>query len=305
MMDSRPHTLVTGGTGFLGRHLLAAAVEDLEIWTLGRRCPDQVAPERHIRLDNPAAAGAIREAVRIVQPELVIHLAGVATGDLATMHMVNAVFAGNLLAALAAEQPAARVFLAGSAAEYGPIEESDLPVTEAASALPRDAYGITKLAQTLHGLAAADHGLGVAIGRLFNVIGAGMPEHLALGSFAAQIARMGPEGGQLMTGDLDVERDFISATDAAHLILALLKRPDAAGVFNLCSGVPLNLRRLVEELVRQCGRPIMVRRDPDRRGVTTLRRHFGAPMRLRSLGLPVPVLNPRRIVSEILPERRN
>lgn len=273
---------------------------ELDVWTLGRRRPEQVIADRHIWLDDPTAGSAIREAVQAARPDILIHLAGLATSDLATMYTVNAVFAGHLLGAVAAECPGARVFLAGSAAEYGPVAVSDLPVTESTPASPRDAYGITKLAQTLHGLSAAELGLGVVIGRLFNVIGAGMPEHVALGSFAAQIERMGPEGGRLITGDLDVERDFVAATDTAHLILALVKRPDATGVFNLCSGTALSLRTLVEELVRRCGRPIELRWDPNRRGVTSLRRHFGAPVRLRSLGLPIPVLDPVSVVSDIL-----
>ncbi len=304
MTGARPRALVTGGTGFMSRHVLAAAAS-FDIWTLGRRPPGQVAAGQHIQLDDPADENAIHDAVRTVRPDVVIHLAGQATGDLATMYRVNAVFAGHLLAALLGERPGAGVFLAGSAAEYGPIPESELPVSEATPAQPRDAYGITKLAQTLHGLSAMERGLQVVIGRMFNVIGPGMPEHLALGSFAAQIARMGPTGGVLMTGDLDVERDFIAASEAAHLILALLKRPDAAGVFNLCSGAPLSLRTLVEELVRRCGRPVELRRDPNRRGVTSLRRHFGVPARLRSLGLEVPMLDPVRAVADILHQRRH
>jgi len=288
----------------LGRHVLAAAT-DLDVWTLGRRRPNKVPADRHIQLDDAGAASVISDAVQKVNPDYVIHLAGTATGDLATMYMVNAVFAGNLLNALDAGRLGARVFIAGSAAEYGAIAEPDLPVTEATPTSPRDPYGITKLAQTLHGLYAAERGLGVAIGRLFNVIGAGMPEHLALGSFAAQIARMGPKGGQLMTGDLNVERDFVAATDAAHLILALLKRPDATGVFNLCSGMALSLQMLVDELVRRCGRSVEIRLDPTKKGVTSLRRHFGAPVRLRSLGFSIPALDPVRVVDEILQWRQS
>jgi GDP-4-dehydro-6-deoxy-D-mannose reductase len=293
---------VTGGTGFLARHILAvAATAGLEIWSLGRRLPEGVPEARHMQFEDPTAARAVHEAVQAANPDVVIHLAGMATGDVAAMYQVNVVFAAHLLTVAAAQRTPPRVFLAGSAAEYGPVAESDLPVTEATPPAPRDAYGITKLAQTLHGLSAAERGLGVVIGRLFNVIGAGMPEHLALGAFAAQIARMGPGGGALVTGDLDVERDFMEAADAARLVVALVTRPDVTGVLNICSGTPTSLRRLVEELVLHCGLPVELRQEPGRRGVTSLRRHFGAALRLRTLGLPVPVFDPVRAAAEVLP----
>ena len=137
------------------------------------------------------------------------------------------------------------------------------------------------------------------------MIGAGMPEHLALGSFAAQIARMGPDGGTLITGDLEVERDFVDATDAARSIVALIARPDVRGVVDICSGKPTSLRQLVDEMVLRCGLPVELRQDPGRRGVTSVRRHFGAALRLRALEMAVPVIDPVRAAAAVLQQDRD
>jgi GDP-4-dehydro-6-deoxy-D-mannose reductase len=302
-MSELRRTLLTGGTGFLGRHVLAELqAQGHEVWSLGRRRPALVAAARHVPLADPRDAAAIRAAIEHVRPATILHLAGSAVAPPAEMYVVNTIFAAGLLTAAAAVAPSARLFLAGTAAEYGPVAEPSLPVTEATPPAPRDAYGISKLAQTLHGLAAAELGLGVVVGRIFNAIGPGMPEHLALGAFAAQLTRLGPGGGVLLTGDLEVDRDFIEVEQAARLIIALAARPDVTGVVDLCSGSPTRLRVLVEALVNRTGLRIEIRRDPARGGITAHRRHFGAAGRLRSLGLPVPVLEVGRAMEGLAAE---
>lgn len=295
--------LVTGATGFLGRHLLRElSARGVEAWSLGRQLPASFAPTHHLALPDPADAAAIGDALRRAAPDAVFHLAGTATGALPAMYAANTLFGAELLAAAAAQPSPPRIFLAGSAAEYGPLPEAALPVTEATPAQPRDGYGISKLAQTLHGLAAAERGVGVVVGRLFNVIGSGMPTHLALGSFAAQLRRLGPQGGVLETGDLDVERDFVEADEAVRLMLDLVARPDVTGVVNICAGRPTSLRALLDTLLRQVGAPVAVRQHPARRGITAMRRHYGAPVRLAALGLAAPMFDLDRAMATVAAE---
>lgn len=305
MSATMRRALVTGAGGFLGRHLLRElAARGIEVWTLGRRRPDGVASATHLVLDDPADGAAIAEALRRAAPDAVFHLAGTATAPLPALYAVNTLFGAALLAAAAALPTRPRIFLAGSAAEYGPVPDAALPVTEATPAQPRDGYGISKLAQTLHGMAAAERGLGVVIGRLFNVVGPGMPTHLALGAFAAQLRRLGPQGGVLETGDLDVERDFVEAGAAVRLMIDLVARTEVTGVVNLCSGAPTSLRMLLDALLRQIGAPVEVRHDPNRRGITAIRRHYGVSERLAGLGLPAPRLDPERAMAAIAADIR-
>jgi GDP-4-dehydro-6-deoxy-D-mannose reductase len=300
MTDPVCRALVTGASGFLGQHVLAElAARGIETWSLGRRCPVTVGPERHIVLASVLDVRTLSDSLRRVAPSIVLHLAGTATAPLAEMYEANTIFAANLLSAAASIPTPPRVFLAGTAAEYGPVSEIDLPVTEQTPAAPRDAYGISKLAQTYHGLSAAERGLGVVVGRIFNAVGPGMPEHLALGSFAAQIHRLGPAGGVLETGDLDVERDFVEVSDVAALAVDLAMRTDVTGIVHLSSGVPTSLRQLVEGLLRYAGKPVELRRVAGRRGITSVRRHYGLPVRLGELGLRVPTFDADRAAASL------
>lgn len=295
--------LVTGAGGFLGRHLMARLVAlGIPVATLGRSVPDGVPPGSAFALADPGDAAAIRAVLEQVRPTLVFHLAGTpAPEPLAEAYRVNTLFAAHVLDAARRLETPPRVLLAGSAAEYGPVAEDALPVAETAPCRPVAPYGITKLAQTLHGLAAADAGLPVVVARLFNIVGAGMPAHLALGSFARQIAAMPPEGGALRSGPLDRERDFVEAGPAAAALVALLQDPRAAGrVVNLCSGQPTSLAVLTRALVAASGKAVALRPDAGRFGNSDMIRHWGSAALLASLGHALEPADPGRVAAALL-----
>ncbi|MFL1463228.1 NAD-dependent epimerase/dehydratase family protein [Roseococcus sp. DSY-14] len=284
-----PRFLLTGANGFLGTHLLAALrARGLEAWALSRRRPDGLAPDRWLPLDTAEDAPALRAALAAAAPDAILHAAGAATGGPAALYAANAVFAAHLLAAAAEAAPAARLVLAGSAAECGPLPEAEMPLREDAAPRPRDAYGISKLAQTHHALAALERGQRVVVARLFNFIGPGMPAHLALGAFGRQLAAMPPTGGTLRTGDLSGERDILPVEAVAGAMLDLALHPAAQGVVNVCSGQATAMRAVVEELLRRCPFPVALEEEAGRHGVTAVRRHWGDPSRLHALGIRPP-----------------
>ncbi len=280
--------LVTGASGFLGRSVLTQLrSRGLSPTVVSRRSlPDR---ELDSRVLSPADASAVRELLLSVDPEVVIHLAGVSSAPShADLYAANVVFAANLLDASLAMPRKPRVVLAGSAAEYGPVAEAQLPVPESCACRPNTAYGISKLAQTNHALAARARGLDVTVARLFNPIGAGMPKSLALGSFADQVARMGEQGGTLTTGDLDVVRDFmdVDAAAAAFVELALTDR-DVPEIVNVCSGQGLRLLDVTRRLIELSGVAVTLQHDAARAGNSNVRAFVGDPALLRSLGIAV------------------
>ena len=278
--------LVTGAGGFLGRHVLAElAARGIEAVTLGRGDPSDSVPGQAHRIPDLGDEAAITAVLAGVAPDLVFHLAGTAAAEpLEEAYRVNVLFAARLLGAVRRLPRPPRILLAGSAAEYGPMDETQLPVREDAACRPVSVYGITKLAQTLHGLAAAAE-LPVVVARLFNVIGGAMPGHLALGAFAAQIRAMPATGGVLRTGPLARERDFVEAEPTAALLLELLRDPRAEGrVVNICSGQPTSLADLTAALLRAAGRPVEIQEAPGRAGNSDMIRHWGSAALLQSWG---------------------
>jgi nucleoside-diphosphate-sugar epimerase len=286
--------LVTGASGFVGNCVVEQLTErGAEVVTVGRypRAADasHSAIGGHHVLHRPDDAAEVKARVTEIAPQCIIHLAGSSSApSIADLYRVNTIFAANLLEAAAVVKPNPHVVLVGSAAEYGPVPDADLPVVETFPCRPNTAYGITKLAQTLHGLNAAATGLPVTIARVFNPIGPGMSTSLALGSFADQIARLSSTGGTLHTGDLDVERDFIDVREAGRLLVELaLSAAGQGGIVNVCTGLGSQLLDLTQRLIACSGTPLQLRYESSRTGNSNVRRFVGSTAKLKSLGLSV------------------
>ena len=97
--------------------------------------------------------------------------------------------------------------------------------------------------------------------RPYNILGRGMPEHLALASFVRQARALPPAGSgqerRIRTGALNAVRDFIDADDCAHSMVRLAGDPRAHGeVVNLCTGIGTSMAELVATLIAQLEPPV-------------------------------------------------
>lgn len=288
--------LITGGRGFIGREVVSQLRrQGFEAVTSGRARSDTDTPQpisnEHVYINRPEDPNEVQSLLLNVRPDFIIHLAGsVSESSLAELYQANAVFAANILEGMTKMTLPPPIVLVGSAAEYGPVPDSSLPVSEGFDCCPNTSYGITKLAQTMHGLSAARAGLSVVIARVFNPIGPGMPTSLALGSFAHQIAQLDSTGGVLHTGDLSGVRDFIDVKETARLLIELAKQRDAQGqIINVCTGLGVSLLDLTERLVACAGFPVELRTNTNLRGNSKVNRLVGNPAKLHKLGLaPAP-----------------
>ena len=279
--------LVTGASGFTGRHLVQwLHTCGCEVFSLGRtRVPDVT----HLQLEDIHDFEQILASVRIANPDYLFHLAGTSiAGNLAEIFDVNVIYGANLLAALDAEGLAGktRVMIMGSAAEYGVVSEKDMPISESMSSNPYNYYGISKLAQTQMALAWGCEDRRVVVVRPFTIMGPGMPTHLAIGDFVEQIrSAIGSGGnGELVTGNLNVSRDFLHVGDAVELCWRLANTNEAFGrVVNLCSGQPLKLQSMVEYLLQLTDCKISLKQSEDRMRHIDMKTHYGDNTRLIDL----------------------
>ncbi|MBI5240610.1 MAG: NAD-dependent epimerase/dehydratase family protein [Elusimicrobia bacterium] len=256
--------LVTGGRGFLASHLAAE---------LRRRHPRA----RLVRLDRAPAPGivlcdlsdpeAARRALQRIRPDCVFHLAGTTRPEpwdaLWAVHVGATV---NLLSAVQGLPARARpkVVVAGSSGEYG--RPRGIPVSEGAPCAPLTLYGASKHSQTLAALSFRHAGVPVVVARPFNVIGPGMPENLALGAFARQLARVarGEQPPCLQVGDLSPRRDFIDVRDVARALADLGRSGVPGEVYNVSSGRAVSISALLRGLLEVSGLRVSLRRDPSR-----------------------------------------
>lgn len=245
-----PSTLVTGGAGYIGSHVIVA------LSRAGRRCvsldnysnssknaaarlnelvPDAVMAEGDIR-----DVEAIRRLVAEHDIDSVIHMAGLkAVGESVAKPLeyydnnVNGTL--RLLEALR-DSPVRRFVFSSSATVYGAA--ATMPIDETAATGPTNPYGHTKLMieQILNDMAAADASWKVVNLRYFNPVGAhesgrigedpnGIPNNLM--PFICQVAAGRREalnifGNDYPTPDGTGVRDYIHVLDLAEGHVAAL-----------------------------------------------------------------------------------
>jgi GDP-4-dehydro-6-deoxy-D-mannose reductase len=260
-----PVWLVTGGGGFLGRHLLKELeTTGIEVACLGRhRSSDWNGSFVSADLNEPVG---LERALASTAPDVVFHLAGrTPPADPEAFYRDNTMATVHLLDGLRVLDRPVRVVLAGSAAELGPVAVEDLPVAEDYPCRPADSYGLSKWLATAAGLAARPP-LEVMAARIFNPIGPGLPISQALGRFAARLAEPGPDPLRLTVGDLEARRDFIDARDVAQALLAVARRGRGGRVYHVGSGVSHRVGDGLEHLIRLSGRDVRVGVDPELAG---------------------------------------
>jgi GDP-4-dehydro-6-deoxy-D-mannose reductase len=231
----------------------------IEVRAMGRRCPRDWPAEHFVPADliDPKS---VASAVRSASPAVVFHLAGkTPPAPAEELYVSNTVATALLLDALRDRGTPARVILAGSAAELGPVDEDALPVGEGHPCRPADAYGLSKWLATTAGLAAGPP-LEVVVARIFNLIGPGTPENQSLGRFAARLAD--PATADLIVGRLDTRRDFIDVRDVARACIALALRGRAGLVYHVGTGRSQCVGDGLDRLLQISGSPARVRTDP-------------------------------------------
>jgi GDP-4-dehydro-6-deoxy-D-mannose reductase len=248
--------LITGASGFAGRHLVAACTA----------AGDQVVEAPPSASSDLRDADVARRVVGEAAPSIVYHLAAQAhvgrswSDPLGTL-TDNVSLTLNVLEAVRAEAPEAVVLLACSSEEYGPPDR--IPTDEDALLRPANPYAVSKATcDMLGGLYVVAHGLTVIRARAFNHSGPGQEPIYAIASFAQQIA-LGGDPVTVVTGNPDTRRDYTDVRDVvrAYRLLAFNGEP---GVFNVCSGVSYSARELVAALGRVADVEVIHEVDPER-----------------------------------------
>lgn len=287
------HVLVTGASGFLGRHLvtrLAAGGVRTTALCLERGPLPAAIEFVHADVRDRAAVAA---AVAATNPDAIVHLAALShVGD--SWKRMPDYFDVNVLGTehVAAAATGRRLVFASTAEVYGLVPDDEQPIAEQRRPAPRSPYALTKAAAERTALAA-----GAAVVRLFNLAGSGQLSTFALPSFAAQLAAIerGEAEPVLRVGNLAARRDFVHVDDAVDGLTSLVADRDADGIFNLASGRSISIADALDALRRVAGVDAKVEVDPERFRPVDVPRLEGDSSRLRGLGWA-----PRRSLDQAL-----
>jgi len=288
--------LLTGGAGFIGRHVLAELVargHEVRVLDVRAECPGA-----ELVVGDVRDASAVEAA--LVGADAVCHLAakvglGVDVQDLPDYAGSNDLGTAVVLAAMARAR-VTRLVLASSMVVYGegvgrcpvhgdvtpgPRVETDLAagrfeppcpqcgralqhalVTEDARLDPRNAYAASKVAQEhLASSWARATGASAALLRYHNVYGPGMPRDTPYAGVAAIFASALRRGeAPTVFEDGGQRRDFVHVRDVASATAVALERHgDGVRAYNVGSGTPRTVGDLADELSRALsGKPPVV-----------------------------------------------
>ncbi len=265
--------LVTGGAGFIGRHLSdfllesGARVRVIDDLSTGRR--DLLDPRIDLRIGGIESSNARRDALQGV--DAVIHLAAITSvprcaENPSRNELVNHSAARDLFEE--ASQASMPVVHASTAAIYGPPIE--VPILESHPIEPISAYGKAKRAAERDLLSSA---AAVCSLRLFNVYGPGQPADSPYSGVLTIFTRRIANGASLtIHGDGGQTRDFVHVRDVSVAFGKVIADLLAKGVesaashraLNVCTGQARTLNEIVATLRNLSSTPLAIEHGPPR-----------------------------------------
>ena len=244
--------LVTGGTGFVGSHILEFLTQlqfekasEIEIFAtrryhLSRR--DKVLQIQgeinwvDCDITDPVA---VNKLIQSTNPDFCLHMAAESFVSPSWDHpnrfmSVNYSGTVNILEAIKNFAPNCKILIPGSGEEYGYINQSELPITEETTLRPVNPYAVTKIAQDLISYVYfKSYGLNVIRLRTFNHEGPRREHVFGIASFCYQIAKMeqGLQGLTLRTGHISDKRNFTHVKDIVNAYFLSLEKVPPGELF--------------------------------------------------------------------------
>jgi len=247
--------LVTGATGFVGRHVIPRLVEQgnevysLERYVTGRYVLGQRREVKTVFGDLKDYF-SIKRIIREVQPDVVIHLASISPVAYSYDHpheVIETNFLGivSLAESCLREAPHFKQFLLASSSEtYG---NGPTPKTEDTPQNPNSPYAVSKLACEKYLLYMRDaHNFPVTILRNFNTYGRKDNTHFVVERSIVQML----QGNTVRLGDPTPIRDFVYIDDHVNAYLSCLGQPEKSigQILNFCTGRGVSIKEIVELL---------------------------------------------------------
>jgi GDP-4-dehydro-6-deoxy-D-mannose reductase len=286
-----PRVLITGASGFVGRHLVDELAKQGETDIIG--ISSQKRPslsEGRLLVCDLRDAELTARVLKHYQPEIIYHLAGQAHvprafSDPAETLITNVVGQINLFEGCRTAEIDPVIVVAGSAEIYGAVDSDAIPIDENTPLRPNNPYASSKAAQDIYAAQyVASYGMKIIRTRPFNHVGPGQSDRFVVSSFARQIAEVeaGLAEPVVLVGNLEPIRDFLDVRDVVRAYTLVADERLRGEVFNIASGQGTRIRDILDMLISAANCDIEVRTDPERMRPSDVPEFRGDASRLRS-----------------------
>ena len=220
--------LVTGATGFIGRHLVP-----------------QLRIAGHEVAEANSRSGDVAEEstwLKFPKAEVVVHLAGKtfvpdSWADPAGFIICN--LQGTVAALNYCKTNNARLVFLSSYLYGNPLT---LPIPETAPLIANNPYALSKkLAEEACEFYSESFGMTITILRPFNVYGQGQPENFLIPSIIRQVNA----GKLIQVKDLEPKRDYVYIGDLVDAIAKAIELRQGLNIFNIGTGLSYSVAELI------------------------------------------------------------
>lgn len=276
-MEKNATILITGGTGFVGSHLIELLQKEgyqnihITSYSSDHGFVGKILEPKFIHQLNLTDQEQTFSLINELNPDFIFHLAALAVVG-GSFHngkqtiMNNLSLQLNLLEAVREHAPKARTLIVGSGMEYDMISFHSEKINEQHPLGPASPYAVSKVAQDLLALSYYySYQMDVVRARPFNHIGERQTLDFAIASFAKQISLI--EKGhqqQIHVGNLEAIRDFTDVKDMVKAYLLLMKRGKSGQVYNIGSGVGISMKKILEMMISLSSSSIKIVEDEQR-----------------------------------------
>ena len=276
--------LITGGTGFVGSHMIDyilkyAIKPDQKIyctkrWMEDTKNVDHINDERFEFVDcDLIDAHSIRRAVEVSKPEKVFHFAAQSFPEVSFKIPIitlqtNTVGTTHLLEAIKESDYDPVIVSVSTSEVYGMPEEDEVPIKETNPIRAANPYSISKVG---HDLMSQYYykafGMKIIITRMFSHEGARRGKEFALSSFARQIAKAEKLVGEqfIYHGNLDSTRTYAHIDDAISAYWVCSNSQKFGEVYNIGGDQTCTVGEALDKLISMSTKKDLTKKlDKDR-----------------------------------------
>jgi len=254
--------LITGFSGFVSRHFceyleqnnIHSLVKGIDVHSCNFKLDGYKSINIDFEIVDLLDKGKVESIISEFQPDYILHLASYSSvafswKDPIKCFQNNTNIFLNLLEAVRKFNLYTRILSIGSSEEYGNVEKRDLPLTENHPLKPISPYAVARVSQELLSqVYVKGFDLDIVMTRSFNHIGAYQKEIFVVSSFIKQLVELKKnniKNGVIITGDLNIVRDFTDVRDVVSAYYLLLTKGKKGEVYNVCSGKGFLLKEIL------------------------------------------------------------